>query len=107
MRLPKAWFLLLAVCLISSCKTGPKVTFCVIDAPAMVLRCADPDGKPFDLELAKADSYGCMNQQDWENLLRDVAKSQAVKTAAKEVALRVSQNEYIKRKYQTVLKVVE
>jgi len=106
-RLLKTWFLLLAVCLVSGCKSGPKVTFCVLDSPAMVLRCADPDGRPFDMELAQADAYGCMSPADWQNLLRDVAKNPAVKTAAKEVVAKISNNSFIQKKYETVFREIK
>ncbi len=99
----KTWLILSVVCL-ASCKEGPKVSFCVLDAPASVLRCADPEGKPFDLELKAADNYGCVSPDDWEKILKGVAKNPAVKTAAKQVKIQLSANAYIKEKYATVLK---
>ena len=71
--------LLLAALAVPSCKTGPRVSFCVLDAPNAMLRCADPDKKPFDLTLTQADNYGCMSPDDWERLLSTVAKAAPVR----------------------------
>ena len=67
--LRKVWWTLLVVFSLSGCKNGPVVSYCVVDAPNLMLRCSDPKQVPFDLTIAAADNYGCMSPDDWQVLL--------------------------------------
>lgn len=63
------WWILFIGFSLAGCKNGPQVSYCVIDAPNLTLRCADPKEQPFDLPITSADNYGCMSPDDWQNLL--------------------------------------
>lgn len=59
----------LLVVLVGSCKTGPKLTFCVIDAQSTGLQCSDGEGRGFFLPLSNADNYACLSPEDAKSLL--------------------------------------
>lgn len=102
MKLLKKWSILFAAFLLSSCKEGPRVSFCVLDVPNSMLRCADPEQVPFDLPLAEADNYGCMKPDDWERLLKDLVKKAPV--VKKEVEKKVAANPVIQKRWPTFMR---
>lgn len=102
MKQLKKWSILSVVFLLSGCKDGPRVSFCVLDAPNGMLRCADPDQNPFDIPISEADNYGCMKPDDWERLLKDLVKKAPV--VQKEVQHRVAANPVIQKKWPTFMK---
>lgn len=98
----KTWLILSAAFLISACKEGPRVSFCVLDSANGMLRCSDPDKKPFDLSLAAADNYGCMSPDDWERLLKNAVKAAPV--AKQAVYKEVAAIPVLKERWPTFLK---
>jgi hypothetical protein len=98
----KQWSILFLVCsAISACKTGPKVSFCILDAANSVLRCSDPDKVPFDLSLEQADNYGCMAPSDWELLLKaGVQTSYKMQAVKKEYEARVAAHPVMASKWK-------
>ena len=68
MRL-RAWFALFAL-FISSCKNGPAVTVCVVDAERLGLQCVRPDETAFYLPLKDADNFACFSPRDLERILK-------------------------------------
>lgn len=98
MTLRKLWLVLLVVApLLNGCKEGVRVSFCVVDSANGMLRCSDPDQKPFDLPLAEADNWGCMAPADWERVLKDLVKR--APQMREEVSKKLSSNPMIKRRY--------
>jgi len=67
----KSAALALAASLISfaGCKTGPRVTVCVLDPARGMAECSSADGDLPDRPIAELDRWGCMNANDWRALL--------------------------------------
>lgn len=69
--LRKLWLTLLLGCLLSSCGTdAPKVTGCLVDAPANGCDCYnEATGQSFFLTLAQCDKYVAFSPTDAQTLL--------------------------------------
>ena len=102
MKLRNVLWVLSASTLISGCKSGPRVSVCVIDAAAQVLRCADPDQKPFDIELKDSDNYGCLSPDDFEKVIKALSKQPAVKTVLEPVKTQLQASKKTKEWSETV-----
>lgn len=62
------WCALFALC--TSCKNGPEVVVCVVDAERSGLQCVRPDDTAFFLPLFDADNFVCFAPRDLERLLK-------------------------------------
>lgn len=62
--------LLLAAACASACKSGPRVTVCVLSAASDGLECSGPEGEAFFLPYASAEKYVCMSPADTKKLLK-------------------------------------
>lgn len=92
----KAWLILLVAFSLAGCKTGPKVSYCVVDAANSMLRCSDPNKVAFDLTLAQADNYGCMSPDDWQLLLSWLKTDGKAQIPAKQVYRYLQDNQRVK-----------
>lgn len=68
-----------------------------------MLRCSDPEKKPFDKPLNDADNWGCMSPEDWERLLKGVARQPALKQATRVAKAQLAGNPFIVRKWSSIL----
>lgn len=74
----------LALPLLGSCKTGPIVTVCILDAANAVLDCVDPDQKQFTIPFPQADKFVCFSPDDARTLLETCKGPKELKTAGKD-----------------------
>ena len=66
--------LLFAVCSLSACGHGPKVTVCLIDAAHLTLECSDPSNHQTTRQIIDSDNYVCLSPTDAEKVV-DYAKT--------------------------------
>lgn len=65
------WFALFVLSIsAASCKHGPEVVVCVVDAERMGLQCVRPDETAFFLPLLDAENFVCFSPRDTERLLK-------------------------------------
>jgi hypothetical protein len=72
--------LLLVGCLVSfaSCKNGPNLTVCIVDALHEDLVCADSRGNQTIIAISEADNYVALSPDDFKRLM-DWAKLRCAK----------------------------
>lgn len=59
---------------LTSCKSGPLVTVCVVDHVNQGLQCVDPNDQAFFLKLEQADNYVCFSPRDTQKILEACKK---------------------------------
>lgn len=67
-------FLVSLLIALSSCRSGPRVTVCVLDPVNSSLECSDPDGNGLTLPIDQAENYVCFSPSDTEKLLKACTK---------------------------------
>ena len=69
------WLSLVSLLVVaSSCRSGPRVTVCVLDPGHLSLECSDPDGNGYALPIESAENYVCLSPADTETLLKACTK---------------------------------
>ena len=71
-------FLVSLLAVVSSCRSGPRVTVCVLDPAHLTLECSDPDGNFLTLPLESAENYVCFSPDDTQKLLKACKKPGAL-----------------------------
>lgn len=59
---------------VSSCRSGPRVTVCVLDPAHLSLECSDPDGNGSTLPVESAENFVCFSPDDTQTLLKACTK---------------------------------
>lgn len=88
----KNGLILLAVCLVSACKEGPKVTICILDSVNLKGMCSDPEGKPFTKTLPEMENDLVISPEDMAKILESTAKTPMQKKAVMEYAKKKTAN---------------
>lgn len=92
----KAWLILSIACsFIIGCKSGPAISYCIMDSANLMLRCSDSKQVAFDLTVAQADNYGCMSPDDWQILLSWLKTDGKAKINSNQVYNALQQNPVI------------
>lgn len=62
----------------SACRSGPRVTVCVLDPANLSLQCSDADGNGFTLPVNEAENFVCFSPEDTNKLLKACTKPGAL-----------------------------